>query len=216
MGRTSDTQPLVQTAALMAVIPDDERPLESLEIVALVRRCVAGDSAAFEQIVMRNERRVLNLAWRLLGNKEDAQDAAQEVYLRVFKYIHRFDASKPIEPWLMRLTVNVCRDLGRKRQQQRIDGSQVEDLPTESANPSEGSNPHEELALEQRKQMLRAALVELPERERTALVLRDIEGLSTSKVANIMGSSESTVRSQISTGRVKLKRVIDRKNRDQQ
>ena len=215
MRPTSDTSSISRTATPMTGIPEKDQPFESLDIESLVRRCVAGDSAAFEQIVMRNERRVLNLAWRLLGNKDDAQDAAQEAFLRAFKYVHRFNTRKRIEPWLMRLTVNVCHDLGRKRQQLRMGTQIAEDMPHTPHSAVTG-DPHSELALTQRKKMLRAALAELPEKERTALVLRDIEGLSTKEVADILGSSESTVRSQISTGRVKLKRVIDRKNRGPQ
>src|SRR4029453_18356180 len=85
----------------------------------LIARAITGDRAAFEEIVLLYERRVLTLALRLLGTSEDAQDAAQEVFLRAFKYLRRFDTGKPLEPWLVRTTVNVCRVLGRKRQQQR-------------------------------------------------------------------------------------------------
>ena len=81
----------------------------------LVARAITGDRAAFEEIVLLYERRVLTLALRLLGTSEDAQDAAQEVFLRAFKYLRRFDTSKPLEPWLVRMTVNVCRGSGRKR-----------------------------------------------------------------------------------------------------
>src|SRR5215475_10957209 len=87
----------------------------SSELKVLLVQAASGDAQAFEQIVVRHERRVLTLSWRLLGSIEDAQDAAQEVFLRTFKYLHRFDMQKPFEPWLVRLTVNVCRDIGRKR-----------------------------------------------------------------------------------------------------
>src|SRR5215831_18719151 len=86
------------------------------EISLLVQRILGGDSAAFEQLIIRYERRVLSLSLKLLGSAEDAQDAAQEVFLRMFKYIHRFDVQKPLEPWLLQMTVNVCRNIGRDRQ----------------------------------------------------------------------------------------------------
>src|SRR3954462_317041 len=91
-------------------------PERDAEFASVVQRAIAGDLSAFEQIVIRYERRVLTLAWRLLGSAEDAQDASQEVFLRAFRFLHRFDATRPFEPWLVRMTVNVCRDLGRKRQ----------------------------------------------------------------------------------------------------
>src|SRR5262245_3707326 len=86
-------------AVWMSRLDSDDKPSE---MAALVELAIAGDSAAFEQIVIRTERRVLNLAYRLLGSLADAQDAAQEVFLRAFKYLHRFDARKPLEPWLIR------------------------------------------------------------------------------------------------------------------
>src|SRR5688572_7948491 len=104
---------------------------ETSEIVLLLDRAIAGDTVAFEQIVLRSERRVLTLAWRLLSSMDDAQDAAQEVFLRVFKYLHRFDPRKPFEPWLVRMTVNVCRDIGQQRQRRRMIFEQT-DLPYEN------------------------------------------------------------------------------------
>src|SRR5438552_11705537 len=85
------------------------------EFALVLQRAIAGDVSAFEQIMVRFERRVLTLAWRLLGSMEDAQDASQEVFLRAFRFLHRFDTRRSLEPWLVRMTVNVCRDLGRKR-----------------------------------------------------------------------------------------------------
>src|SRR5213594_785862 len=88
------------------------------DFALVLQRAIAGDISAFEQIIVRYERRVLTLAWRLLGRAEDAQDASQEVFLKAFRFLHRFDARRPFEPWLMRIAVNVCHDAGRKRQQQ--------------------------------------------------------------------------------------------------
>src|SRR5215510_2175742 len=84
----------------------------------IVQRAVAGDVSALEQIITRYERRVFTLAWRLLGSFEDAQDASQDVFLRAFRFLHRFDKRRPLEPWLVRMTVNVCHDLGRRRRSQ--------------------------------------------------------------------------------------------------
>jgi RNA polymerase sigma-70 factor (ECF subfamily) len=182
------------------------------ELAILLTRAASGDAAAFEQIVVRHERRVLTLSWRLLGAMEDAQDAAQEVFIRTFKYLHRFDTQKPFEPWLVRMTVNVCRDLGKARQlrgavlvEQRDSWDRVE-----LRDP--GNDPHEELQFEQQRQMLYRALDELPEKERTAFVLRDIEGMTTAETADALGSSEATIRSQISSARLKIRKFVERMN----
>src|SRR2546425_11896741 len=105
---------LIQPAFWMSGLPETERTVEIAEVASLVQRTLGGDTTAFEQLVIRFERRVLTLAMKLLGSRDDAQDAAQEVFLRVFKYLHRFDVHKPMEPWLMQMTVNVCRNIGRE------------------------------------------------------------------------------------------------------
>jgi RNA polymerase sigma-70 factor, ECF subfamily len=174
-----------------------------VEFTILLERAISGDVSAFEQIILRYERRVFSLAWRLLGKPEDAQDASQEVFLRAFRYLHRFDRRRPFEPWLMKMTVNVCHDLSRKRHAQ----------PQGVIDPDvlrAAGDPHHELHTEQKRTILYKALQELPEKERAAIVLRDIEGLSTAEVAEILGSSEATVRSQISSARLKIKKAVKR------
>lgn len=180
-----------------------EARTEEPEIVVLLERAASGDMSAFEQILILHERRVLTLAWRLLGRMEDAQDAAQEVFLRTYKYLHRFDTRRPFRPWLVRMTVNVCRDLGRKRRQ-------VRDQPLVDEHPTTTRDPHAEFSSEEQRQILYAALDQLPEKERAAIVLRDIEGFSTAEVADMLGSSEATVRSQISTARIKIRKAVGR------
>jgi RNA polymerase sigma-70 factor, ECF subfamily len=172
----------------------------------LIARAITGDRVAFEEIVLLHERRVLTLALRLLGTSEDAQDAAQEVFLRAFKYLRRFDTGKPLEPWLVSMTVNVCRGSGRKRSRNRLMFIQREDV--HKVDP--GNNPYMQLRAEEQKQVVHDALACLAEKERTALVLRDLEGFTTAEVAGILGSAEATVRSQISVARLKMRKAIAR------
>jgi len=186
---------------------ESRRSEETVEIATLVQRTLGGDSAAFEEIIIRYERRVFGLAMKLLGSSDDAQDAAQDVFLRVFKYIHRFDIGKPIEPWLMQMTVNVCRNIGRSRQR-RWDTFPATVEPDIAMAP-ESSDPQAGLREEQERQMLWKALDCLPEKERLAVILRDINGLTTAQVARVLGSSETTVRSQVSRARVRMKVAID-------
>jgi RNA polymerase sigma factor (sigma-70 family) len=131
----------------------------------------------------------------------------QEIFLRMYKYLHRLDLQKPIEPWLMRMTVNVCRDIGRKRQRRCDTFSETETLDGPAA--PRNCDPYIGLVEEQERQMLLKALNTLPEKERIAITLRDIEGFSTSQVAAILRSSETTVRSQVSRARVRIKEAID-------
>jgi len=159
------------------------------------------ERATFEQLLVRHQRLVLATAWRLLGNIEDAQDAAQDVFLRLHKYRDRWDESRELAPWLYRATVNVCQDLRRRR---------VEFALEAADELSVAAQADETLDLETRKRLVREGLKTLPEKERAAVVLRDIEGLSTREVAEIMGSSEVTVRSQVCMARLKLKKYCDR------
>jgi RNA polymerase sigma-70 factor (ECF subfamily) len=199
---------IIQGTLSMVRMPGADISPETAEIAQIVRLVLAGDTSSFEYIISRYERRVMNIAMRILGCHDDAHDAAQEVFLRVFRYLHRLDLEKPIEPWLMRMTVNVCRDLGRKKLQHP--STSLENAPSESMTTSSTDNPYVGLAEEQQRQMLWKALACLSENERVAIVLRDVEGLSTAEVAAILESPEVTVRSRISRGRLKLKEIVDR------
>lgn len=154
----------------------------------------------FERVVIEHQRQVLMTAVRLLGNFEDAQDAAQEVFLRLHKNLAQFDTSRELSPWLYRMTVNVCHDLRRKRK--------VTVALKGVDPPAPAFDPLAERAARERHAAVAEALRTLPEKERAAVVLRDIEGLPTSEVARILGSSEATVRSQISTARVKISKFL--------
>src|SRR5262245_31990213 len=198
---------ITHSAVLMSRLKTTDRSVDSTEVAALVRRTLGGDTAAFEQLIVRYERRVFTLSLKLLGSTDDAQDAAQEVFLRVFKYIHRFDPAKPIEPWLMQVTVNVCRNIGRTRQ--RCWNTFPETVDPDSAVTHPSRDPHGCLASKQQRQLLWKALDTLPEKERLAVILRDIDGFDTSEVAQILGSSETTVRSQVSRARVRMKEALE-------
>ncbi len=196
---------LIRTALSMSRVSRDELSPEAEEIATLVRLTLRGDSTAFEQIIARYESRVMTIAARLLGTRDDPRDAAQEVFLRAFKYLHRLDLQKPLEPWLIRITVNVCRDVERRRQ--RRESTFVQADAPEAID--ESADPHAGLARKRDRLMLQKALDSLPEKERLAILLRDVEGLSTAEVASILHSSETTVRSQVSRGRLRLKAAID-------
>ncbi|MDX2030525.1 MAG: sigma-70 family RNA polymerase sigma factor [Blastocatellia bacterium] len=170
----------------------------------LIRRAQAGDSTAFDQLVLAHQRRTLALAWRLLGNAEDARDAAQEAFLRAFRHLGRFDASLDFAGWFYRIIVNACNDLARKRGNRfsSFEAALESGALAEPASPRDTES--EAMAAQEQTRILKA-LAQLTEKERAAIVLRDLEGLPTEEVARILGSSPTTVRSQISSARTKLK-----------
>lgn len=176
-----------------------------------VERAKAGDPAAVEALIDCYQRKVLSTAWRMLGNREDAHDAAQEVFLRVHKYLSGFRSDQDFAAWLYRIIVNVCRDHIRKR------GGRHQFASFESereAGTFEGLVSGEDVEANaiksQQRAMIADALDTLPAKERAALVLRDLEGLSTEEVARVLGSSQTTVRTQISSARAKIKQYRDR------
>lgn len=176
---------------------------------ALIERARAGDGGAFEHLVLRHERMVLRTALRLLGRLDIAQDAVQETFLRLHRHLGRVDVTRPLAPWLYRLVVNACHDISRRSARARL--VPLDELD-ESRQPDTRRGAEEverQLALDAKRRLVKAALVTLPEKERAALVLRDIEGLTTAEVARALGSSEGTVRSQISTARLKIRRFVE-------
>jgi RNA polymerase sigma-70 factor, ECF subfamily len=178
--------------------------------MTLMARAKAGDAAAFDQIIISQQHRVIALAWRLLGNQDDARDAAQESFLRVYKNLNKFDPTKDFSGWLYRIVVNVCRDIARKRK--RIDHASLE-AEFEAGKLREPASAHDtetSAMLSQEHALIARALASLTERERTAIVLRDFEGFSTEEVARILGTRPATVRSQICSARSKLKTCRDR------
>lgn len=164
---------------------------------AALAQAQAGGHRAFEAVLDQAEGRVLGLAWRLLGDRDLARDAAQEVFLRVYRALGSYRAGEGGQAWMYRITVNVCADLARKR------GPAPVDLD-EAHHPASGRTAEEALLHAERRILVRRALAELTPAERAAVVLRDLEGLSAPEAAQVLGVRAVTVRSQASNGRAKL------------
>ena len=198
--------PLMMTGSLLEACD----PPVNKEYSLLIKRAKAGDIAAFEELMVRHERRVFLTALRLLGRPENAREAAQDVFLRFHRYIHRVDEDRDLAPWLYRMTVNACHDI--RRRQSKTNAISLDEFQETGEAQALVPSPHPEdnLSREEEKQIVAEALKRLPEKERTAIVLRDIEGLTTGEVARILGSSEGTVRSQVSMGRLKIKKFTER------
>lgn len=173
------------------------------ELADLVQRAVDGDREAFDKVMIETQKRVMSVAWRMLGDEADARDAAQETFLRVYKYLGRFDVTKDFNAWLYGITINACRDLASKRKYH-------EPIEYEDEIYTNGSDAEQASLQSQQREMIARALRGLPEKERAAVVLRDIEGMSTDEVAKVLKSTPTTVRSQISTARRKIKLYCDR------
>lgn len=176
----------------------------------LIAQARAGDRAAFEQMMICTQHRVARTAWRMLGNSEDARDAAQETFLRAYKYLHRFKPEHDFNAWLYQITINVCRRM-LKRKSRFIRAALTEE-EFELANDAHQSADDAEatIALDEQRRIVACALETLSRRERAAIVLRDMEGLSTEETARILGTRPATVRSQVAAARSKIKLYCDR------
>jgi RNA polymerase sigma-70 factor (ECF subfamily) len=198
-------------AAEMA-LPGNALKRNQTALALLVERATAGDTAAFEQIMIHSQQRVMAMSWRILGNEADARDASQEVFLRVYKYLGRFKQDQDFFAWVYRITVNVCRDMLKKRQHESDRfGSFASDSSGEVLEiPFEQVDAEHTLIQAQRRELISRAIATLPFKERASIVLRDVEGLSTDEVARVLKSSSTTVRSQISSARRKIREYCRR------
>jgi RNA polymerase sigma-70 factor, ECF subfamily len=194
----------------MALAIDIHLPVTALTqnqpaLTRLIERATAGDAAAFEQIMIHSQQRVLAITWRILGNEADARDASQEVFLRVYKYLNRFKPEQDFFGWLYGITINVCRDIAKKRQRHQAQFTSLTGTEETFAVAADERGADELVQRSQERDLIAAALSALSYKERVAIVLRDIEGLSTEEVARILKSSSTTVRSQISSARKKIR-----------
>lgn len=179
-------------------------------LASLIERARSGNAAAFEQIVICYQRKILATAWRMLGNEDDARDAAQEVFLRAFKYLGSFKADQDFAAWLYRITVNVCRDAGRKRNRAAFTSFEDECEAGRFDQAASEENVEAAAIRSQQRAMIAEALDTLTRKERAALVLRDLEGLPTEEVARLLGTTVTTVRSQVSAARAKIRQFHER------
>ena len=145
---------------------------------------------------------MLRLAQRLLLNREAARDASQEVFLRLYRKLGSIQENRNLEAWLYRTTVNICFDALRRAKP---------DLPLDLVDDpcATDRDPEQSMTSKQQSRLVLEALRRLTPRERSVIALRELEGYSTAEVAEILRSSEGTVRSQISSAKAKLRAFLD-------
>jgi RNA polymerase sigma-70 factor (ECF subfamily) len=170
-----------------------------------VQEARAGDRAAFARLVERFQRPVYNLAYRMLGNPHDAEDAAQEAFLKAYRALAGYDPSRSFSTWLLSITAHHCIDrLRRKRLQQvSLDG-----LPPWRQLASDSVNVQRELEREDEGDRIRALLQYLPDEYRLVLVLRYWHDLGYSEIAETTGESVSAIKSRLHRARRRIAELL--------
>lgn len=167
----------------------------------LIQRARDGDSEAFGALVETHAGFVRRLTRAVLHNRDDADDAAQDAFFSAWRARERFDPTRPFQPWLGQIAINAARDLHRRRVIRRTDA-----IP--ESLPGTGSSPA--MATEQAdlRRRLNGALAELPERQRLALVLFEVEGYAHAEIGLLLGIPEGTARSEVFHARRKLRSTL--------
>ena len=167
----------------------------------LVAQTLAGDRAAFGTLIERYAGQARRVARAVLGDPDDADDAAQDGFLSALVKLGQYDARRPFGPWLMRIVANAATDRRRRRNVRRVE-------PLNTALVGGGPRPDAAAVQSELGDRLRVALAELPERRRKAVVLFDVEGYSHAEIAGILGIPEGTVRSEVFHARRRLRTLL--------
>jgi RNA polymerase sigma-70 factor (ECF subfamily) len=165
-----------------------------------VEACQRGEKEAFDLLVARHQRAVYRLCYRFVNNHEDANDIAQEVFLKAWKAIPRFRGDSSFSTWLYRIAVNACLNFRAARKPPALD------LPDALPDPDPGAQAQLESSDEARR--VRAAVGRLPERQRATLILKVYHELTHEEVARILGSTVGTVKANLFHALANLRRMV--------
>jgi RNA polymerase sigma-70 factor (ECF subfamily) len=189
-------------AAMEMTLTDDE----------LVARSVGGDVDSFNQLILRWERPIYALAYRVIGREEEARDVSQEAFLRAYRGLPGFKGQAKFSSWLYRITLNLCRDWIRRERRAPVvavpEGMDAVDLADSQDSPAESVED-----LVGRREMSRAvarAMAELPEEQRSAILLKEYHGLTFQEIADMLHCPLSTVKTRLYQGLSVLRRRLER------
>jgi RNA polymerase sigma-70 factor, ECF subfamily len=184
----------------------------------LVRRCVAGDVVAWEEIVQRYNRRIYNICYRFAGSGDDAQDLTQEVFIKMFRTLNSYDVERgAFMTWVTTITRNLLVDHFRKSKQDRATES-LDTTPSEHEDAMplsekiEDKAPGADMSVQSRetRELVHNALQKLSPELREAVILRDLQDMDYKDIATVLKVPEGTVKSRINRGRAELARLLQR------
>ncbi len=192
--------------------PEDDRELVDL--------CRKGDQVAFEELVRRYQQTLFNLVYHNIGYRHDVEDIVQKIFIKIYFSLPKFDIRRPFFPWLYRIAVNQCYDELRRIRRAKIhtfselsleENSSIEKLLSQNEIPPPSAEDQQELHA-----LLNKILNQLPDQQRMAIVLRDLENISYAKMAEILKCSEQAARLKVFRARARLKELMEKAlNRNQ-
>ena len=193
--------------------------MEDAQIVnSLVRRCIAGDAVAWEEIVQRYNRRIYNICYRFSGSADDAQDLTQDVFIKMYRTLSSYDIERgAFMTWVTTMTRNLLVDHFRKTKQDRLTdsmdatASEHEDsMPLSEQIPDKGPPPDTKVQSRETGEVVHEALQKLSPELREAVILRDLQDMDYRDIAAVLRVPEGTVKSRINRGRAELARLLQR------
>jgi RNA polymerase sigma-70 factor (ECF subfamily) len=183
----------------------------------MIEYCKAGNKTAFAEIVLHYQKRVFNIAYRMLGNMEEAKDLAQEVFLTVFESVKDLREEVKFGAWLTQITLNHCRNRWKylKRRQYFNSDSLDDPRETEDGNMAKAfydpsDNPEVLYEKKMIQQFIQKGLLKLKEDQRELIVLRDLQGFSYEEIGELLGIPEGTIKSKLHRARMDLKGILER------
>jgi RNA polymerase sigma-70 factor, ECF subfamily len=182
-------------------------PMTAADDAALVRKCLAGDTDAFDLLVERHRRQVYQVCYRFVNNHEDASDLAQDAFLRAYRALHTFKGNSAFSTWLYRVAINVC--LNRVSAKQPA----VEPIDQREHEDVRGELPDREVLRQEQAAAVRAAIRRLPKKQRATMILRMYHELPHEQIAAILGSSVGAVKANFFHALANLKKLLQEKTR---
>ena len=201
-----DSEKARKTAAKTASRQEDQELIHSLK---------NGDQSSFAKLVKKYERQVYNHCLRMVNDEEESYDLAQEVFLRVYRNIRKYQHNYSFYTWLYRITVNCCIDFLRKKKRRPANISLSQGYPDDYGEPSKNQDypdekyvPDKTALNRELNQILNAAISQLSEKLRVIIILKEIEGFSYDEIAEILSCSRGTVKSRLFRARDRLKDIL--------
>lgn len=177
-----------------------------------IKRIKNGDIEAFEDIVALYETKVCGIIYQIVRNQNEVEDIAQEVFIKVFKNINKFEEKSSLYTWIYRITVNMCIDTIKKRKSVVYIDEKLETGDGEIERQFESDQKTDEIyEKKELKDIIKKCIEELPEKQRMMIILRDIKGFSYEEISSFTKTNIGTVKSQINRARLKLKELLEKK-----